>query len=301
MSTAAAPRTATAPRRRGAAPARLPLTVIEPRRKGVRAQVGELWRYRGLVAYLSARLMMKTYARTVLGRIWVPLRPVLTVAPQILIYGGILGAPSEGIPYPLFFIAGITFWHFFSRLLYWITRSVELNRSMVRRFYYPRLAMPLAALAPSALQGSMYGLMTVIAFGYYWIQDGHLYLELGPGLLLIPAGLVLMAGVAYGLGLWFAVLGAYGRDIRFTLSSILGFWYLVTPVIYPLSAVPAQYRWIAEINPLTAPVEMIKLGLFGVGSVPQLGLLTCAVAVTFGLASGLWFFGRAADLSIERL
>ena len=108
-------------------------------------------------------------------------------------------------------------------------------------------------------------------------------------------------GLAYGIGLWLAVFGAQVRDVRFTVRSMLTFWMLFTPVIYPLSAVPSQFRSLAEVNPMTAPVEMVKVGLLGGGSVPELALMISGGAVLVSLASGLWFFGKAADVSIERM
>ena len=279
----------------------LTLTVIERRPPGLRSRFAEAWRYRGLISFFGHRLVAKFYQRTFLGRIWIPLRPALQVVPQILIFGGVLGVPSDGVPYAVFFMVGQAIWEAFGRLLYYGTRSVELNRQLVKRLYFPRVVLPVAAIYPAAVELVTYGLMAAVTVGYFRIAHHHTYVKLAPELLLVPAGLALLALLALGVAYWLSVFCAQYRDVRFAVRIGLGFWYLVTPVIYPLSAIPSRFRPLADVNPATAPVEMIKRGLLGVGQVPMPALVISVVSVAVLGASGLWFFHRAADSSVDRL
>jgi lipopolysaccharide transport system permease protein len=279
----------------------LPLTIVEPRPPGIASRFAEAWRYRGLIGFFGRQLVRKFYQRTFLGRIWILLRPALQVAPQILIFGGVLGVPSDGVPYAIFFMIGTAVWQPFGRLLYFGTRSVELNRQLVKRLYFPRSILPIAATYPAAVEVAVYGLMVAITFAYFAIAHHHMYLKLSPELLLVPAGLGLIWMLAVGLAYWLSVFCAQYRDVRFGVHIGLGFWYLITPVIYPLSAIPSKFRALAYINPMTAPVEMIKHGLLGVGEIPTTALFITVISVVVIGASGLWFFNRAADYSVDRL
>jgi lipopolysaccharide transport system permease protein len=284
-----------------AASSERPSVVIEPRRGGVAAGLQETWKFRRLIPYFAHRSLQKLYGRTKLGRLWIPLRPALDVGIRALVFGGVLKAPSGGVPYFLFFLVGMAGWQFFNRTLFWLVRSIELNRKLVRKLYFPRLILPIASWTPAWLELGFYVLFAIFAALYYLGHDGSTYLSFGPESLLVPAGLLLLAILGFGMGLWAAVLGARTRDARFTLSYILSIWFFVTPVIYPLTSLPQPFRTLAAINPVTGPVEMIKRGLFDTGSVPLLAVLVSVSVAIVALASGLWFFFRAEGTSLDRL
>jgi lipopolysaccharide transport system permease protein len=133
------------------------------------------------------------------------------------------------------------------------------------------------------------------------IKDDRLYLRLEPELLIAAGGLVLCVALALSIGLFTSIYGAQARDVRFTLSYLLGLWYLVTPVLYPLSAMHGTYREVAELNPMTAPVQMVKYGALGIGEVPLESL-----AVSLGLllvlsTLGLWFFAKSESAAVDSL
>lgn len=241
------------------------------------------------------------YVRTWLGKLWIPLRPVLDVGTRVLIFGGLLGVPSEGVPYAVFFVVGMTVWVLFASSLYWMTRSVELNRRFLKRMYVPRLTLLAAAIFPSGLWFVLYAAIAVIVLGYFAIVDGTLYLVASPALLLPVAGLCLIVALALAIGLWTSVYGAQARDVRFGLSYVLNVWIFLTPVLYPLSIVPDKYRTLAELNPMTAPVEMVRFGLFGTGGVPLLGLGATVATIAILGGFGLWFFIRSEAAALDNL
>jgi lipopolysaccharide transport system permease protein len=278
------------------------ITVIEPRRRGGTERARELWRHRGLLRFFAARSTQKMYARTKLGKAWVPLRPVLDTGSKVLIFGGLLGAQSNGAPYLLFFMAGMAAWTLFDRSLYWMTRSLELNRGLVSKLYFPRLLLPVAGLAPALVETAVYGCMVLIAaFGYLAI-DGTWYLELEPlHVLAVVGSLLLSMALAGAIALFTSVLGATTRDMRFTLSYITGFWFFLTPVIYPLSQVPEKFRGLAQVNPMTPVVELFKWGLLDGGHVTAGGLIWTVCLIFVIASAGLVFFVRAENFAVDRI
>jgi lipopolysaccharide transport system permease protein len=278
------------------------ITVIEPRRRGGAERARELWRHRGLLRFFATRSTQKMYARTKLGKAWVPLRPVLDTGAKVLIFGGLLGAESNGAPYLLFFMAGMAAWTLFDRSLYWMTRSLELNRGLVSKLYFPRLLLPVAGLAPALVETAVYGCMVLLATVAYVIVDGTWYIELEPLHLLAVIGSLLLAmSLAGAIALFTSVLGASTRDMRFTLSYITSFWFFLTPVIYPLSQVPEKFRALAQVNPMTPVVELFKWGLLDGGHVTAGGLIWTTSVIVVVATTGLWFFVRAENFAVDRI
>ena len=278
------------------------VTVIEPRRRGGAERARELWRHRGLVRFFSGRATQKMYARTKLGKLWIPLRPILDTSSKALIFGGLLGAQANGAPYLIFFMAGMASWTLFDRSLYWMTRSLELNRNLVSKLYFPRLLLPIAALAPPLIEALVYfALLGVALFGYL-IADGTWYLELDPiHLVGAVSALTLSVALAGAIAMFTSVLGASTRDMRFTLAYITSFWFFLTPVIYPLSQIPERFQALAQVNPMTPIVELFKWGLLDGGSVNPGGLAWACVLIVVIASAGLVFFARAENFAVDRV
>jgi lipopolysaccharide transport system permease protein len=275
--------------------------VIEPRQGGVAARARDFWRYKRLIPFFGRRFIEKMYMRTWLGWLWIPLRPVLDVSARVLVFGTFLKAPSNGAPYFLFFILGVSLFRFFASTTQWATRSLELNRRTVQRLYLPRLCILFGALGPSSLFYSLYLLIAVIGFGYYYVVDDHLYLELSLSTLLFPAAILLAAALALSIGLFTSVYGAQARDVRFSLNYVMGFWLFLTPIIYPLSAVPDQYQTAMQLNPMTAPAEMTRLAILGTGDVPLLAVCSSLGVIAIIATFGLRFFAKSEAAAIDNL
>jgi lipopolysaccharide transport system permease protein len=130
---------------------------------------------------------------------------------------------------------------------------------------------------------------------------GDLYLNVDPELLLALPAVLLCVAVVLGVGLWTSVLGASTRDMRFTVRYATGFIYFLTPVVYPLSAVPDQFEPIVAWNPLTPIVEMFRLALFGSGEVQTGPLILCVGLIAAFWAGGLAFYSRWEAGAVDRL
>jgi lipopolysaccharide transport system permease protein len=267
------------------------------------ARVRELWEYRALIAYFGRRLLEKRYTRTWLGIVWIPLRPGLDVALRVLLFGGLLGVSSGGVPYFVFFAVGMAAWMVLESAAYWATRSLEINRSILRRIYVPRTAVLVSAVIPAGVDFVLYLLIAVVGATALWLAGGTFDLDLVPGehMLVAGGGLCLLLLFGLAIGLWTSVFGATARDVRLGFNYVMQLWFFITPVIYPVSAIPANFRPIAMYNPATAPVEAVKYGLLDTAPPQTSSLVVTLATLAVLLVSGMWWFGRCERAGIEHV
>lgn len=277
-------------------------TTIKRPPPSIRREISEAWRSRGLIPRLAARVVVKTYVKTILGRAWLVLRPVMDSLGLALLFGAVIGLEAPGgTPYLLFLLIGLYGWRLFERSLFWSTRSFDRYARIVRKLNPPLLLLPIAGIGPAIVESTVYALLIVGMLGFYAITDGTFYVVLGPELLLAVAGIALCLWFALALGLTLSVLNARARDVRIGLRYVLSIWFYVTPVIYPLSKLPATFQVLAQINPVTPMIELIKEGLLGVGRVDPLGVAWAVTATVGATVFGLWFFSRkVADFTTPR-
>lgn len=269
------------------------VTVIEGRRPGILAALGELWRYRRYLMFFGRTILARRYARTWLGLLWLPLRPVLNVGTKLLVFGGLVGITAGNIPYPIFFILASAAWALFSECVLWSTRSLGVNRGVLRDVHVPRLVVIASAIVPSLIDFAITIGLAAIAILYYLARDDVFYLHLtvwSP--VAIAAALLLIGLLGIGIGLITASAGARARDVRFAVAYFVSFVYFLTPVIYPFDSVPDQYKPIAELNPLTGAIELFKVGLFPGEAVSPEALFVTVAAVFALWVPGLWLFQR---------
>jgi len=269
------------------------ISVIEPRRPGIWAALGELWRYRRFIAFFGKRLLSKRYSRTWLGLLWLPLRPVLNVATKLLVFGGLIGITAGNTPYPIFFLLASAAWGLFAECVLWSTRSLDVNRGLLREVHVPRLVVIVSAIIPGLIELAIVVALAIAALVYYLIRAHVFYLELtiwSP--LTIGTALLLIALLGLGVGLLTASAGARARDVRFGVAYALSFAYFLTPVIYPFERIPNEYRPIAELNPVTGALELFKLGLFPNEEVSPEAIAVTVAAVLVLWLPGLWLFQR---------
>jgi ABC-type polysaccharide/polyol phosphate export permease len=253
------------------------LRVIESQPPTLRRYFADTWRLRSAFAYFVQRYARKRTGRTFFGYLWFFLPVLLPLFVGALVFGGILGVSVPGVPYFLYFAVALSAWLLFSQTAYFATRSLEISRSEVRRVYVPRLLPLTAAMTLPMVNFLVYVLIIACTVGFYVVTQGQFYLALRPATLLVLPALVMLVAFAWALGLWFSTLAPRARDVRRTAGYVLGFWYFLTPVMYPIDEIPARYQFLASLNPATTPIELIKNGLLNVGEVTTLG-----VAMFFG-------------------
>lgn len=272
--------------------------VIDARAPGWRARLRELRQYRHLLRFLAIEAVRRSYRKTILGRFWLVLRPVLPVVVAAFVFGGLLRVPTEGVPYFLFFLASQAQWSLFGHGLTWSTRSLIRNRKLIRQMYFPRLFVPLAALAPAALIFGIQLVMVLLTAGYYRFTHGRSYLGPISGLGWIVVSMTLTAALTFFLGLWTSVLASRFRDAIYAIRYAERGIFLLTPVLYPLSAAPEHLRPYVRLNPLAGLAEAFRYGLFGVGEVGWATLVPAFVAViVIGITSLRYFFSVDATIA----
>jgi lipopolysaccharide transport system permease protein len=266
---------------------------VSPRYPGAIATLGEVWQYRRLLGFIGDRALRKMYRRTVLGWLWLFINPLFPIALRALIFGGLLGVGSNGLPYFLFLLAGTVVWDAFANSLMWGTRSLEMNRDLTDQIYHPRAILPFGNMTPALLNLALKVGVLALALMFYTARDERMYLRTDVGLLWAFAALGVALLLALAISFFTAIWGETARDIRFGLSQLLSVWYLLTPVLYPLSQVPEEHRAWMLLNPLAIIVETFKWGLFGVGELYRDQFAATAAAVLALMCVGLTYFVRA--------
>jgi lipopolysaccharide transport system permease protein len=277
------------------------LRIVQPPRWTPFGSLTRLWRHRALVPYFGRRYLERRYARTILGWVWIPLRPTLDVCARVLLFGGFLGVASGDRPYFMFFIVGMAAWQLFERSAFWAMRAIEMNRTLLSRVHVSRLTPVVSAVIPGALDFLLYMGIAAVGAVYYRLADGASYIALDFTTSSAGVGLFLLGLYALGFGLFLAPLAAEARDVRFFARYLFGFWFFLTPIVYPISTIPPQYRKLAELNPLTAPVELVKYGFLRTAPPSSVSLTVSLVTLVILLAAGLWFFARREQASTERI
>ena len=280
---------------------RADLWVIEPRQHGVLERTRELWHYRHLWWYFALEAIESMYRRTKLGWLWLIFRVTAPIGLQSLIFGGVLRVDSGGPPYFLFLVCGTTTWILFERSLLTVTRSLEQHRKLVTKIYFPRLILPMSAVAPGLLYLAVLLVVLVGTVLFYRYQDDVWYVTLRPELLASAAAILLSLIFTVAVGLWTSVLQARYRDIRQGLRYFMPFWMYFTPIFYPVTTIPESVRWLAAFNPMTAIVEMFKWGTLGTGHLTVPSIATSLTLIALTMIAGTWFFIREEAASIDQL
>jgi lipopolysaccharide transport system permease protein len=275
--------------------------IIEPRAAGFAPRLREVWRYRRLAAFFGLKALQKQYARTKLGWVWLLVRPLFPLFVKALIFGGVLAVGSEGVPYFLFLVTSTTIWELLAGAVMWGTRSLELNRGLLRQVYVPRLILPASMMAPALLSFVIYLAVFFASILWYFVTDGRNYIAQGGGGWWTLLAVVLTLTLAMAIAFWTSVPALIARDVRFTLGYVLGFWVFLTPVMYPLSAVPERWQFWMLLNPMTPVVEAFKFGLLGIGGVHPWALGVSTGVILVILAGGLAFFVRAESEAADRV
>jgi lipopolysaccharide transport system permease protein len=267
--------------------------LIEPRGAGLVQRARELWRYRRLLKYFAVRSVERGVRRTILGHWWLLIRPLFPLMVSAIVFGRVLRVDSGGVPYFLFLVVGTAAWDLFESAVMWATRSLDMNRGLISKFYVPRSLLPVASVTPALVSFLVYVGVIALATAYYWFTSGKIYLTFRPDTLWALAALLCTLVFAMGIGFWTAFPALVARDVRFTLAYVLGFWVFLTPVVYPLTQIPERWRWLVMLNPMAAYVEMFKWGVLGIGGV-HARETAIALAITAAVVgSGLWFFDRS--------
>lgn len=239
-------------------------TVIKPQAKLWQVDLKEVWHYRDLFRMYVKRDIITQYKQTILGPAWFVIQPILTTMMYMVVFGGIAGISTDGLPQPLFYLAGILCWQYFADCLTKTSATFTTNAAIFGKVYFPRLIVPLATVTSNMVK-FMIQLLLFLAVYLYYIVDG---VVLMPNLtiLLFPVLIVMLAGLSLGFGIIISSLTTKYRDLTILFTFIVQLWMYATPVIYPLSTITNEkVKLIMMLNPITSIVETFKYGFLGVG------------------------------------
>ena len=262
-----------------------PETVIEPPRPWVPLDLRELWDQRELIYFLAWRDIKARYKQTALGASWAILQPVFGMIVFSVFFGRLGHIPSDGLPYPLWSFAGLVPWTFFAQGLTQASNSLVLSQNLLRKVYFPRLAIPIATVLSAALDLALAFIVLVGMMMFYGIQPTPRALAVLP-----LAALAFVA--ALGAGLWLAALSVRYRDVRYIVPFLVQFWLFATPIAYPSSLLPPPWRTVYAINPMTGVVEGFRWALLRANTTPGAMLVVSTVTAVLVLVGGAYYFRR---------
>lgn len=267
-----------------------PTWTIGPHRPGIFHQLADIWLRRRLVGFFMRRAIVDLYAQTILGVAWLFIRPLIMVIGASLVIGGLLGVSTSPVPLLLFTLTSFSAWMVFERGLIYGTKSIVRNRNILKQFYFPRVIMHVATIAPALVEGAVVFGCALIGAGYFAFVAGTWGLHIGwYSLLLIPSILLLLL-LMLGLSMVTSVLNSYARDTQYSLRYFTSALLFATPVFYPITAVPEDWRIFMWLNPLAPMMELFRWAVFHVHE-PRWDFLALAVVTTLlTVAFGLWFF-----------
>jgi lipopolysaccharide transport system permease protein len=273
---------------------------IEPRATGFVPRLFELWRYRRMFRFFAHRAVLKLYRKTMLGAVWIVLRPLIPLTVRVVLFGALLEAGDSKVPYFLFVAVGTAAWELFGNCVMWATRSLELNGGMLTKVYVPRLILPMVTMTPGLVQFGINVAVIVFAIFYYRVHNGVWYLD-PTWLVVAPVSIVLILLLALSIGLWTSVLAIGARDVRFGLGYVLDFWIYLTPVVYPVGFVKDHVQWVMMLNPMAVLVVAFRGAILGgEGPTPVDWLMTLSTIGVL-LALGWRFFQRAEAAAVDNL
>jgi lipopolysaccharide transport system permease protein len=232
-----------------------PLVRIRSRRRWGALNLSELWSNRDLFYFLMWRDVKVRYKQTALGVAWVALQPLLTMAIFTVIFGRLAHLPSDGQPYPIFVYAGLLPWNFFSNAVTTSSNSLVGNATLITKVYFPRLVIPGAAVGAGLVDLAIAGTILLAMCFYY-------HVSLGIRLVMLAPLAALLTVFAAAVGLWMSALNVKYRDIRYVLPFMIQIWMYVTPVIYPVTFIPPDWRWAVMLNPLSGIIEAFRSSIF---------------------------------------
>lgn len=271
--------------------------VIKPRNGLFEVNLKEIWNYRDLLFMFVKRDIMVAYKQTILGPLWWVIQPALTVIMYMVVFGGIAGIPTDGVPQPLFYLGGICMWQYFADCLNRTANTFLTNAGIFGKVYFPRLIMPIANVTSNLVRfGIQFGLFLIVYIYYACIGMApcpNWYF------LLFPLLVVMMAGLALGFGIIISSMTTKYRDLQILFSFVVQLWMYGTPIVYPLSQVTGKkvmgldLTTLMCINPVTPVIETFKHGALSAGEFIGWGWLAYSfIFMLVVLALGILIFNK---------
>ena len=273
---------------------------IKPKDKLLSVDFKELWRYRDLCGLFVKRNIITQYKQTILGPVWFIVQPALTVIMYMIVFGHIAGIPTDGVPRPVFYLAGTCVWQYFADCLTKTSNTFVSNSGIFGKVYFPRLVMPIADVLSNLLRfGIQFGFF-IIVYIIYALADPNCHAHLTWYALLFPVLLLMIIGLALGFGTIISSMTTKYRDLQVLFSFLVSLWMYATPIVYPLSRTKSMefmgsipVHKLMCLNPVTPVLETFKYGFLGAGEfVGWRWLIYSFVVMWILLAIGIVIFNK---------
>jgi lipopolysaccharide transport system permease protein len=276
--------------------------VIRPKGSSFSLNLKELWKYKDLLEMYIKREIVTYYKQTILGPLWFFIQPIFTTIVFMFVFGGLAGIPTDGLPKPLFYLAGITLWNYFSDSLTRTSDTFISNQAIFGKVYFPRLIAPLSITITGLIKMFIQFFMFMIVYIWFIIKGSHV----APNkyALLLPLLIIVLAGLSLGFGIIISSLTTKYRDLKFLLTFAVQLWMYATPVIYPLSVMQGKferYVWIIQANPLTSILETFKFGFLGQGTFSWYSLGYSSLFSMIILFLGILIFNRVEKSFMDNI
>ena len=270
----------------------VPVTYIRPGTRAMSSTVDEVWQARELLYFLVWRDIKVRYKQTALGVAWSVLQPFLTMVVFTIFFGRLARVPSDGIPYPLFSLAALVPWTYFSTAVSNGSSSLVGNQHLIAKVYFPRVLVPLNAVSMPVVDLAVSFGMLVILMAWYHVVPTF-------ALLLLPLYVALAVVSAFAVTLWTSALTVRYRDARYVLPFLVQTWLFITPVAYPTSMVPERWRLLYALNPMATVVDGFRSSLLGTPASGAMAAVAVGTVIA-ALAAGIAYF-RSVEGSIVDL
>lgn len=261
-----------------------PVTRLVPTHGWASLKLREVWDYRDLLRFLVWRDVMVRYKQAALGVLWAILQPVLPMVIFSIIFGGLAKLPSDGVPYPLFSFAALLPWQLFAGALGRAGTSLVTNSGLISKVYFPRLIIPLAAVAAGLIDFAIALLVLVGMMLYFGVAPTV-------NIVWLPLFVLLAVLTAFAVGLWLSAINVAYRDVQMLMPFLVQAWMFLSPVAYSAGLVPDKWRMVYALNPMAGVIQGFRWALLD--APPPDELLWVSVLITFALlVSGLFYFKR---------
>jgi lipopolysaccharide transport system permease protein len=264
--------------------------IITPKRKLLEIPFRELIRYRDLIFLFVRRDFIVSYQQTILGPLWFVINPFFSTIIYTFVFGRLAKIGTDGIPYTLFYYSGTMLWTFFINCFNDASNIFTSNAHIFGKVYFPRLAIPINNVLTNGIKLLVQCVMLSAVLIYHLCIGA----PAAPSWfsLLIPFLLVWLAAAGVGAGMIISSLTTKYRDLRSVVGFAAGLVMYASPVVYPLTEIPPQFKWLAYINPICAPIELFRLWFFGTASATG-GMILSSLGITAALVFlGLILFNQ---------
>jgi lipopolysaccharide transport system permease protein len=260
-----------------------PSVVIKPRKGLFHLDLRAVWQYRELLYFLSWREIKVRYKQTAIGVAWAILQPLLTMVIFTLIFGKLAKIPSDGLPYALFVFTALLPWGYFSQSISRSGTSLVGEANLIRKIYFPRLIIPLAAVMTPLVDFFLGFLVLLGMMVWFNVTPGW-------GVVTLPLFILLALVTALSVSLWLSALNVKYRDVRYTIPFLIQFWMYATPIVYPVSLIPEKWRLLYSLNPMVGVTEGFRWALLGKESPDFSVIVGSTVIVMVVLSGGVIYF-----------